>query len=323
MNTISRRTFLKILTITSAYFSMPKCSSIIEPLTIASHEWCGYQLMFLAQREGWLSTDNVKFLKTLSATDSIQALADNKVHGAALTLDEVLRARAKNIPLTCVLVFDISAGADMVLSKTEIKDLSHLKGKRIGVETSAVGSLMLYKLLEFAKLNKTDITPIELTFDQHINTWSQNKIDILITFQPIAYQLLNRGAYKIFDSRRIPNTIFDVLAIKSNLLEKYDHHIKNLITAHFHARQYFYQNFQDALYKMADCMNISALDVSNSFRGVDLPSEQTNLQYLSQNQEDLLLAAHNLSILMVDIKTLKERDSLENLFTADFLPKGL
>ncbi|MCK5188995.1 MAG: ABC transporter substrate-binding protein, partial [Methylococcales bacterium] len=101
-------------------------------MIISSHVWPGYDLMFLAQKQGWLVDPNLKLLTTQSATDSIMALSTGQVDGAALTLDEVLLARDKGIPLTIVLVFDISAGADMVLSRAKINSLSELKGKRIG-----------------------------------------------------------------------------------------------------------------------------------------------------------------------------------------------
>ncbi|CAG1770530.1 hypothetical protein BAC3_01128 [uncultured bacterium] len=321
MNTLSRRAFLKVLTIISSLSLISKCSHIVEPLTIASHVWSGYELMFLARHEGWLSENSVQFLETLSATDSIQALLDGRVYGAALTLDEVLRARAQAIPLTCVLVFDVSTGADMVLSKTEIMNLSDLKGKRIGFEASALGALMLHKLLEAAQLEKSDIVPIKVNYDQHIVAWNQGKVDAVITFEPIASQLLDQGAHKIFDSRKIPDTILDVLAIKSDILKTHHNHIKSLIAAHFRARRYFYQNPQDAIYKMAVRMKIPADEVLNSFRGLNLPNEQANLKYLSSDQGTLLVAARNLCTLMVETGMLKQADSLDNLFTADFLPK--
>lgn len=300
-----------------------KCSLFVEPLKIACTVWSGYELMFLARHQGWLLNNNVQFLETASNTDSIRALANNNVHGAALTLDEVLIARSQNIPLTCVLILDISAGGDMVLSKTKITNLADLKDKRIGVESSALGALMLYKLLEFAKLKKSDIITVELTFDQHLNAWTENKIDVLITFDPLASQLLAQGAYKIFDTRKIPDTIFDVLAIKTELLKKQNNHIESLIAAHFRARSYFYQNPQDAAYKMAIRMKIPALEVLNTFRGLNIPNEQANLKYLSDNSSPLLASAQILSTLMLEIGTLKQADTLNNLYTNDFLPKSL
>lgn len=323
MINLSRRLFLSMLSTVAAIPLLSKCSGVTEPLTVASHVWSGYELLFLARREGWLSEQNVTLIETLSTADSVQALISGKAQGAALTLDEVLRVRARGIPLTCVLVFDVSAGADMVLAKTELNSLAELTGKRIGVEPSSLGALMLYKLLQAANVDKSAIIPVEVDYDQHIAAWNQGQIDIIITFEPVASQLLAQGAYKIFDSRKTPDTIFDVLAVKSDVLKSHAAQIKHLVAAHFLARHYFYHNQQDAAYKMAVRMNISAADVLNGFRGLNLPNEHANVQYLAPQQSTLLLAANTLSTLMVDRDILKQPDNLEHLLSADFLPRNL
>lgn len=321
MSNISRRLFLRTLATVAVIPLFSKCSLTEKPLIISSHVWSGYELMFLARREGWLLANSVTLMETLSATDSIQALLNGSVHGAALTLDEVLRVRAQGIPLTCVLVFDVSAGADMVLARRELGSLAELAGKRIGFEKSALGSLILYKLLKAAQLEKSAIIPVEVNYDRHITAWNRRQIDAVITFEPVASQLLNQGAYKIFDSRKIPDTIFDVLAVRSDVMEKQAAHIEHLIAAHFRARQYFYHNQQDAAYKMAVRMDLSASEVLNSFRGLNLPNEQANRKYLSEQQSLLLTAANILSALMIENGTLKQTDNLELLLSADFLPK--
>lgn len=319
----SRRLFLKALLATAATPLLSTCPQTVESLTIASHVWSGYELMFLAQREGWLLPKHIKLLETVSATDSFRALATGKADGAALTLDEVLRARAQGMALTCVLVFDVSAGADMVLGKTALASLSQLAGKRIGFERSALGSLMLYKLLQAAALEKSAIIPVAVNYDQHIAAWKHNQVDVLITFDPTASQLQNQGAYKIFDSRKIPDTIFDVLAVKSELISSYEDQLKKLVSAHFQARQYFYHNSQDAAYKMAVRMGLSAADVLNSFRGLNLPNEQANQKYLTAQGSTLLTAAQTLSAVMMQNGTLKRPDDLQNLVSADFLPERI
>ena len=52
-------------------------------------------MMFLARSEGWLPNEAIRLFETASASQSIAALAQGQVQAAALTLDEVLRARAE------------------------------------------------------------------------------------------------------------------------------------------------------------------------------------------------------------------------------------
>jgi len=317
--TINRRQFIKM---SSGFFLVPFLTSCdpVKPLIIASHVWPGYDLMFLAQKQGWQTDPNLQLLTSLSATDSISMLSSGQVDGAALTLDEVLLARAKGISLTIVLVFDISAGADVVLSRTPLTKLSDIKGKRIGVETTALGALMLHKLLEAADLEQNNVTVINLDINEQLEAWEKNQIDILISYEPVAGKILATGATSIFDSRQVPDTIFDVLAIRSDVIEQYENALKSLISAHFKTLQYFRHNALDASYRMAKRMQLTGPETLKTFRGLELPSLNANRRYLSNNQNRLLQATQLLSSIMLDKKIISQEGSLENLFTNKYLP---
>ncbi|MDP2833037.1 MAG: hypothetical protein Q8Q28_07045 [Pseudomonadota bacterium] len=111
----SRRRLLRSLPALALTPWFPACKRVsTRPLTIASHVWPGYELMFLARQEGWLASTDLRFLETATATASLAALAADQADAAALTLDEVLRARDQGIALNIVLVFDISAGVDFL-----------------------------------------------------------------------------------------------------------------------------------------------------------------------------------------------------------------
>ncbi len=316
---ISRRKFLVQLgTILSVPMFITCQNRPNKPLTIASHVWSGYELIFLARREGWLN-ENVKLYESLSASNSIELLEKNQVEGAALTLDEVLRARAKGIKLTVVLVFDVSTGADMLLVKPKITSLADLKNKRIGVEQSALGALMLFKILQKAQLSKNAITLVSVNVDKHYEAWQNDQIDALITFEPTASRLLNEDAKRLFDSRQIPDTIFDVLAIKTNELEKNEKALKNLIQGHFKARQHFLLNPQDAAYRMAKRLGVNGYEALEGFRGLDLPDLKTNQHYLTFENSPLLNAANELSYIMRESGLIPSADSLDNLISNQFL----
>ena len=279
--------------------------------------------MFLAQKQGWLVDPDLELLTTQSATDSILALSTGQADGAALTLDEVLLARAKGIPLTIILVFDISAGADKVLARSGINSPSELKGKRIGTETTALGALMLHKLLEDAHLNYDQVTIVNLDINEQLQAWQNKQIDVLITYEPVASIILSTGATLLFDSRQIPDTIFDVLAIRSDVAEKYKNTLESITLAHFKTLDYFRYNSLDAAYRMAKRMQLTGPEALKTFRGLELPNIHANRRYLSSQQSRLQLAAQTLSTIMLEQKMISQTSSLERLFTDSYLPREL
>ncbi len=318
---LSRRQLLLALSGLSMIPLLPACGRSPEkPLVIASHVWPGYELMFLAKREGWLPASGLNLLETISATDSLAALTNGQADGAALTLDEVLRARDDGIPLTIVLVFDISAGADAVLVGPSINTLADLEGKRIGVEQTALGALMLHNLLAKAGLPVSAVTQIPIRQDGHLQTWHKQQLDAIITYEPTTTRLSAEGARRIFDSRDIPNTIFDVLAVTPDAVSRHPEALGALVAGHLRALQHFRHNPQDAAFRMAGRMGLSGREVLNSFRGLELPDSHNNRKLLAPGEDGLWSAARELSQVMTQAGLLSGEADLTDLTRTDFIP---
>lgn len=239
--------------------------------------------MFLAQREGWLDAQLIDLIDTQSATESMQALEAQRVDAAALTLDETLILVDRGVKLRVVLVFNLSSGADVVLGKPDVASLAEVAGKRIGVEDTAVGALMLHKMLEAAGLHTDAVTPIPLTIDQHLDAWQAGEVDVLVSYEPVSGKLLREGAKLLFDSSAIPDKILDVLAIRAEVLETRQgkRAASALIEAHFQALRHLRRNPADAGYRLAERLGSSGPEALESYRGLVLPDEYANRQLLT------------------------------------------
>ena len=317
----NRREFLKLgsnLMLSAITPSLSGCQPS-TPLTIASHVWPGYEFMFLAKQMNQIYCQDFTLIESKSATDSLQKLADGQVMGAALTLDETLRGIYQGLPLSVVMIFDVSSGADAVIAKAPINSLENLKGARLGVETSALGALMLIKLLAAAQLNHADVNIVAVNVDGHYDAWRSNRIDALISYEPVTSVLENEGAIRLFDSKAIPNTIFDVLAVRSDVLGQYSNSLKCLIKAHFQAQWAWKSNPIDTNYRLAKLMQLDVQQVPGLFQHLELPDLIYNKHLLSQPAHDLHLVAKELLQLMEIPTELLSTD----LFLANYLPETL
>jgi len=270
-----------------------------RPLKVAAHVWPGYEFMFLADEFGWLDASQVELVPTGFASESLDALLAGEVDAAALTLDEVLLAREQGVRLTIVLVFNVSAGADVVITRAQLADAQDLRDMRIGYEEGAVGALMLEKALRRAGLQLEDVVPVNLPPSAHLDAWDAGRIDALVTYEPFASHLRKKGAVVFFDSRETPNSIFDVLAVRSERLGRpRAGAVRSLLAAHFRALEHFQRNPQDASYRMAPRLGLPAAEVSAAFRGLVLPDLANNHRLLSGDPAPLLRSAAELSRLM-------------------------
>jgi NitT/TauT family transport system substrate-binding protein len=253
------------------------------------------------------------------AADTMAALRAGSVDAGTLTLDEMLQLRAAGTPLTAVLIFDSSSGADVLLARPGIGRLQDLAGRRIGYEPSAVGALVLAAALAQAGLTERAITPVELPLTEQVAAWKAGRVDAMVTYEPTAAQLQAQGAVRLFDSRHMPDTIFEVLAVRSDRIGNRTAALRKTVETHFRMRAYLNRNRDDAVYRMAEHQGVTAEDVRRALAGVTLPELAGN-RYALQPGSRFEVAAQRLHRVMVERGMLVKPDALTGLFTADYLP---
>lgn len=298
------------------------CQASAPPLRVALNAWIGYALLFLARELGHLRESTARLVEFPSNTASLLAMANHGVSVAALTLDELLLARDGGLNLKAVLVFDESHGADVVMVHPSIHRVTALKGKRIGVESTAVGALMLSRLLEAAGLAATDLVKVTLTADQHVQAYAAGEVDAVITFEPMASQLRAAGARPLLDSSHFPGLIVDVLAIGAEVGAQGESHLRDLIRAYFLALSHLKTQPDDAARRLAPYQQLGTADVLEAFRGIHLPDPTENRLWLTGRDAQLCRSADTVGRLMHEARLLRTRPSLEGLCTAEFLPEA-
>lgn len=304
-----------------ALLALSLCLAACRPaqtLRVGTHAWVGYESLRLARDFGWLPP-GVSLSDQTTAGNSLSALRAGTLDAAALTVDEMLQARAQGVPLTAVLVFDSSAGADVVLARPPMSRLADLAGRRVAYEPTAVGSLVLREALQRAGLTAESVTLVELSPPGQLAAWRSGQIDAVVTYEPTAAQLQREGAVRIFDSRQMPETIFDVLAVRSDRLAGRKSVLRDLLAAHFRALDYIRQNRQDAAHRIAAYHGVSSDEVLRALGGIVQP-------WLAGNRYALVpgsrfdAAVHHLHALMLERHLLPRPDPLQGLFSADYLP---
>ena len=289
------------------------------PLKVGIHPWVGYETLELAQEFKWLS-DRVELVRTANLGASGEVLRTGQVDAACLTLDEVLRLRPDGVPLTVGLVFDVSSGADALLVRPGIERLSDLAGKRIGVESGALGALMLDGVLKAAGLPLSAVRVVNLPPDRQLAAWREHAVEAVVASEPYATLLQREGGRRLFDSRQMPDTILDVLAVRTDRIAGQQDTLRALVHSHFRGLKHLQGNRQDALYRMAQRQAMTPQEVGQALAGVFFPSLEINRQYLEPPGQ-LQASASAVSALLVHAGLLKKAGTLDNLSNATWLPR--
>ncbi len=309
------------LTACLATVLLSACDRDREPLSVSTHVWLGYEPLFLARSMGWLDGQRVELIEVDSAVDSLKALAAGRVDGAALTLDEVLLARSQGLDLVVVLVFNVSVGADVIMAREPLGSLADLAGKRIGFEAGAVGHLMVLKALEQAGLGLDDIKLVNVQIGQQIAAVKDDRVDVIVTYEPTASRLRAEGLVPIFDSREIPDLIVDVLAIRRERLNAHrSDALRHLTAAHFRGLEHVHRNPQDAAFRMATRLGLPASEVLPAYRGLVLPDLDNNRRLLVPELSSLMASARQLSEFKAGQGLIPPDQPVDDLLSDAYLP---
>ncbi len=291
------------------------------PMKVALNPWIGYQALTLASRNVDFDARQVELIHTSSLSDSVRLLKSGEVDAAALTYDEVLALRDQGTPLTIVTVIDSSTGGDLLLARPEITSLSALEGKRIGLENTVLGQLMLSEILQRAGLRKDQVSLSYEIVSKHPDLWRQHKVDALISYLPLPAEILAE-ANRLFDSADIPNTILDVLAVRSDRLDRIEPQLRYLLVQYFSSVKRLRSNSLDSLHRLAYLIDKPIAETVVMLQQLHLHSLQSNRRLLSADHSALLETQNKLTAIMLPAGLLKAPPASGGDLTDDaYLPQ--
>lgn len=318
---MDRRRFLSIGVI-APLAGLLGCEGREPLLRVSGITWVGYEPLFLARQLELLPPDRIRLIDSPSNTNSLMQLATGEVEAATLTLDEFILARAGGIPVQVALVFDTSQGADVVMSRPEITTIEQLAGKRIGVEETAAGALMLHKSLEAADLTPDEVTRIPLIGGEHVAAFESGRVDAVVSYEPYASRLESVGARRLYDSSAFPGLIVDVLAVHENAITQQPHALHALLDAHFEALGALRANPGRAYRLMAPRLGLTTEETRRAFEGIRLFGITLNRQWLQGTAEPFREVAADVARIMRANALIDDTPDLATVATARFLPEG-
>lgn len=293
----TRRGFVLLFTL-AALLGLGGCQAPDPPLRVAISQWIGYQPLNLAEEHALFTTEQIRLVRFSSNTETLRAFRNGNVEVAALTLDEALQLRDVGHDARVILVMDYSEGADGIVARPDIERLADLRGRRVGVESSAATAYLLSRALEIGGLTADDIEVVHLPASRQEQAWLSGRVDALATFDPLRTRLLERGARELFSSRQMPGEIVDVLVTRARVIEERPEGLARLIAAWFAAIDYLGDHPRDAAQAMARHTGLSLEGLEGALSGIHLPSRSENCRLLAQGGEAMQPPARRLYTLM-------------------------
>jgi len=291
------------------------CEPSGSSLRIGTNVWPGYEPLYVAQHEKRWDTEKIRLVEYPSASEVLRAFRNKALEGASLTADEVLLLREDRIPVKIVLIHDISDGGDVIIARNHIKSVKDLKGKKVGVESNALGAYVLSRALEIHGMKASDIQIIKIDINEQEKDFLNQKVDAVVTFEPVKTKLINQGGQIIFSSKEIKNEIVDVLVFHEDAIKNQKSLIQNVVNEWFWAVRLLNEKPNHASKIIARRLKITPEEVIQSFEGLHIPDRKENLQLFSEIEKSL----QKINQVMFDNQLIKKKVEIYNLVTDEFI----
>lgn len=315
--------FFKILLAIVIIFAITGCKDKKEVLKVGICPWPGYEPIVLGVEKGFYENIDVRIVRYATPSESFRALRDGIVDVAGFTADEVLHyAEVRDKP-KMFLVLDISNGADAIVASKEIKSIEDLKGKRVYVESTALGNYLIKRSMDFAEnitISDIDVSTVEL--GKHLKDFKDGKVDALVTFEPYLTQLVDEGAHVIFDSKQIPQEIVDVLVTNNETLVNKEEVLRSLIDGWYKTLEYINSNKKRAMAEMAEYEYISEKEFEAAYDKLIIPSKEETIHMLETENGTFKTALHRLSELMFEKGSLNSEVDTTTLVEASLVKES-
>ena len=212
---------------------MPVCAD--QPITLGYSDWPGWTCWDIVQQQGFFAKHhcNVKLVWFANYTDSLNAFAAKKVDANCQTWSDSMGPIAAGQKCTAVLINDNSAGNDAIIAGPGIDSVKDLRGKKVATELGTCDQFLLDKALALNGMTEKDIQYIPIDVQDCPAAMISHRIDACVVWEPNKSQLLHSmpGTHDIFDSRRVPGLIPDLLVFQKSVVDQRPKDIQNIVDA--------------------------------------------------------------------------------------------
>ena len=199
----------------------------IKKNKIVTSNWIGYAPILYAYEIGDLEKLNIELIVSSSLQSSVLMYKKNKLDGICSTkieIDYINQSENKSLHITPISIFNRSYGGDVILSNIKKEQLYSNNYKNIDVflEKDSINEV-IFKA--FKKMVNLDTNYTINYLDQYnlskLNyTNNTNKVKLLVTYEPYATKLKQKGFHLIESTKNDKILVFDFLSVNNNSFTK-------------------------------------------------------------------------------------------------------
>ncbi|MBF0493490.1 MAG: ABC transporter substrate-binding protein [Deltaproteobacteria bacterium] len=264
---------LLILLIASLLLGFTACSQkpvSKPPIKISIDVWAGYAHAFIAQEKGFFKKNGVEVQLVFEKnyTTSTGHYVNGDVDGVFEVFTDAILQRASGNYGKVVYVVDRSTSGDVIIGRPEIKDLTELKLKKVGVEgVNTFSHLFVMTALEKAGLKETELRFDVVPAHDVLEALQSGKIAAGHTYEPTKSKALQAGYKILATAGDTPGIITDVLVLNDRILQERPEEVRAILKSLFEALNFETFHREEALSIMSKAVGMDKAEMASGLHG--------------------------------------------------------
>lgn len=295
-----------------------------EPIRFATNPWPGFDPLYVAREQGFFEEAGlaVTLLELTSLGASRQAFERGQVDGCGATLVEILLAaeQAELRPQIAAVV-DYSAGADVLIGRSELPSLAGLRGRRVAIEPGTLHLQLLALALARVSLTVREVVLVPMPQNAMPAAFADGLVAAAVCFPPESTQLLAAGAKVLFHSGEVPGQVVDTLVFDGSFVARRGPDATLFVGAYYRAMDFIAAHPDEAHAIMARRENMSVAELRQTIAGLHYVG-RTEQRGLLAPQGPVARSLDHLQGALMALSLLRRRRTLQDFLIARELMAG-
>jgi NitT/TauT family transport system substrate-binding protein len=271
----------------------PSQNGGLPTVKVAINTWPGLGPYYVAKAKGFDKEEGIQ-LDVIMNEDTVgrhSSLAAGEVDLVGITLDSVIIARSRGVPMTVIGQSDFSYGGDGIIAKKDIQTVADLKGKKIACAEGLPSHFFLLVVLRKQGLGPNDITFVPADDgSQAAQLFTSGQVDAAVTWDPwISKAESLTSGHVLITTRDTPDVLLGIVAANSELLTQRKDQIYRSQKAWLKAVEFCRQNPDEAAQIMAKEFNVPVDDFKRMANGAQLADLNEELRVFGTAQQPGLI----------------------------------
>ncbi len=297
------------------------------PFKVAFNTWIGYSPLVIAREKGMLKsrglTVEISMLEGVGEKNS--ALIRGTVDAVGHTADAAVVSAASGVDGQVIFIFDQSWGADGLLTRSNVKSVQDLKGKRVALEPGFTGHFFFLSLLKDAGMKPTDVQIVPMETGQAGSTFVAGGVDAAETWEPwLGKAKAMPNAKVLLSSADKPGRIVDVLYMNRKTIQDRGDDVVKLVQAMGEATDWYATNKAEGDAIMAKFWKLSPQEQTDTVSGMRFMTLAQNREFFGTSEQPgpLLKTTSDAAQLWFESQVIKAPVDAKSLIAFDVINRA-